>query len=213
MKTTPLKHRGLLLAAALCIGTPLLQGCLPAVAVGVTAGALAVSDRRALTTQAVDEEIEVKAELRIREKFGDKVHINITSYNRKVLLTGEATTEALKAEVAALVQALPNVAAIYNEIAYAGTASLTARSNDSYITTKVKARFIEADKFRPQHVKVVTESGVVYLLGLATERETRDAVDIARTTSGVRKVVNVIETIGEEQANALDNKPAGSSPR
>lgn len=197
----------LLLAGSLSLLTPLLQGCVPVAAVGVTAGVLAATDRRSITTQAVDEEIELKAEAQIRDKLGDKVHISVVSYNRKVLLLGEATTAALKAEASRIVRGVPNVDALTDEVVVAGISSLTARSNDAYITSKVKARFVEASKFSVNHVKVVTEAGTVFLLGVVTEREGKDAIAIARTTAGVRKVVSVFETISEAQARALDNRP------
>lgn len=205
MKLKPLT---VLLAGSLTVITPLLQGCFPVAAAGVTAGALAIADRRTIATQTVDEEIEIKGEVRIRDQFGDKVHINVTSYNRKVLLTGEATSPTLKSEVVEVVRGLPNIDAIIDEIQLAATATLTGRSNDSYITTKVKARFVEASKFGANHVKVVTEAGSVYLLGLVTEQESRDAIEIARTTSGVRKVINLMEIIGADQARALDQPAA-----
>lgn len=202
----------LLLTLLLTAVVPALQGCFPVAAAGVTAGALAVSDRRTFATQAVDEEIELKTDARIREQIGDAVHINITSYNRKVLLTGEATSATLKARVADIAKGVPNVDGLIDEVQLAGTSSLTARSNDAYITTKVKARFLEANQFAPYHVKVVTEAGVVYLRGLVTEREIKAAIDIARTTGGVRKVVNATEVITDEQAKQLDAKPQQQAP-
>lgn len=202
----------LLLTLLLTALVPSLQGCFPVAAAGVTAGALAASDRRTFATQAVDEEIELKTDARIRDQIGDAVHINVTSYNRKVLLTGEATSATLKTRVNEIAQGVPNVDGIIDEVQLAGTSSLTARSNDAYITTKVKARFIEANQFAAYHVKVVTEAGVVYLRGLVTEREMKDAIEIARTTGGVRKVVNVTEVISDEQARQLDAKPQQQAP-
>lgn len=202
----------LLLTLLLTAVVPALQGCFPVAAAGVTAGALAASDRRSFATQAVDEEIELKTDARIREQLGDAVHINITSYNRKVLLTGEATSATFKARVTEIAKGVPNVDGLVDEVQLAGTSSLTARSNDAYITTKVKARFIEANQFAPYHVKVVTEAGVVYLRGLVTDREIKAAIEIARTTGGVRKVVNVTELLSDEQARQLDAKPQQQAP-
>jgi osmotically-inducible protein OsmY len=170
-----------------------LAGCIEMAAVGVGAAVLSAQDRRTTGTQVEDEGIELRTANRIGERFGGKVHINVTSFNRNVLLTGEATDERTRAEIERIAREVPNVRGVTNEIQVAGISSLGARSNDSFLTSKVKARFLDANKFSPIHVKVVTEAGVVYLLGIVTENEAADAVDIARTTGGVRKVVKVFE--------------------
>lgn len=190
-----------LLLAAL---VPALQGCFPVVAGGVTAGVLMASDRRSSGSYVEDEGIEIKAASRISDQFKDQAHVNVTSYNRKVLLTGEVASEADRARLEQVVSGVPNVAGVTNDVQVAGVSSLSARSNDAYITSKVKARFIDAQRFSVNHVKVVTEAGAVYLLGLVTDREARSAVEIARTTAGVRKVVNVLEVISEAQAREFD---------
>jgi osmotically-inducible protein OsmY len=140
-----------------------------------------------------DEEIELRAVNRAGDKYGDKVHINATSFNRAVLLTGEAPDASVKADIEKMVLGIANVRSVTNDIQVAGVSSMGARSNDSYITTKVKGRFVSDGKFNIVHVKVVTEASVVYLLGLVTEAEANSAVEIARTTGGVRKVVKVFE--------------------
>ena len=183
---------------------PALSGCFGAAVVGVGAGALMVADRRISETYLADEGIEIRAANRIGEKFGSNTHVNVTSYNRMVLLTGEAPDATAKAEAEKVVAGVPNVKAVTNELQVAGASSLGGRSNDTYITSKVKARFIDYGKFSPHLVKVVTEAGTVYLLGLVTQREADDAVDIARTTSGVLKVVRVFEIIGGEDARRAD---------
>lgn len=193
--------RGALLLA-LCL--PVLAGCFGVAAVGIGTGALMVSDRRNSEIYVADEALELRAGNRIREKFGDQVHVNVTSYNRMLLLTGEAPTEAIKAEIGQVVAGVENVKSVSNEIAIAGPSSLGGRSNDTYLTSKVKARFVDAQKFSAQHVKVVTEAGVVFLLGLVTQAEADAAADIARTTGGVQKVVRVFEIITPEQARALE---------
>jgi osmotically-inducible protein OsmY len=152
--------------------------------------------------------MELRASSRIDEKYRDKVHVNVTSYNRMLLLTGEAPSAEIKADIEKLASTVPNVKSISNELAIAGPSSLGGRSNDTYLTSKVKARFVDANKFSANHVKVVTEAGVVFLLGLVTQTEANDAVEIARTTGGVQKVVRVFEIVSPEQARALDNKPA-----
>ena len=205
MNTSPSIGITLRKYAALILCAPLLAGCFGAAVVGVGAGALMLTDRRNSETFASDEGMELRAGARISEKYGSNVHVNVTSYNRMILLTGEVPTEAVKAEVEKLVAGVPNVKSISNELAIAGASSFGGRSNDSYITSKVKARFVDANKFSPNHVKVVTEAGVVFLLGLVTQAEANAAVDIARTTGGVQKVVRVFEIISPEQARVLDN--------
>lgn len=195
---------GLLLGAATL---PLLQGCFPVVAAGVTTGVLAALDRRSIGTQTEDETIEWKASARVSEKFGDKVHANFTSFNRKVLITGEVPSAEIKAEVDKVVAAINNVQGTYNELAATPISAFSARSNDAFITSKVKGRFVDYGRFKANHVKVVTEAGAVYLLGLVTKAEADAAVDIARTTAGVRKVVNVMEIIPDARARELDSPP------
>jgi len=195
------------LIAALLLGAtvlPALQGCFPIVAAGVTTGVLATMDRRSVGTQTEDETIEWKAAARVREKFGDKVHLNFTSYDRKVLLTGEVPSEETKAEVESIVTAVPNVLSAYNEIIVGPISSYVDRSNDSFITTKVKSRSVDNGKFNPVHAKVVTEAGIVFMLGMLTQPEADAAINVARTTSGVKKVINVLEIITPAKARELD---------
>lgn len=171
-----------------------LQGCeLALVGAGGAAAVTAFEDRRTAGTQIEDEGIELRVGNRIGERFGDKAHVNVTAFNRWVLLTGEAPDEAARTEMEKLAAAVPNVRGVSNEVQVAGASSLGSRASDSYITSKVKARFVDARKFSPVHVKVVTEAGVVYLLGVVTDKEADDAVEVARTTGGVRKVVKIFE--------------------
>jgi osmotically-inducible protein OsmY len=187
--------RALALLALLGLA-PQLQGCLPLMAGGAGVTALALEDRRSVGAQTEDKEIDVRGESRVNDRFGDKVHINVTSFNRNVLLTGEAPDAATKAQIESIVREISNVRGVVNEIQLAGVSSYTARGNDSYLTSKVKARFVDnGGDFSVIHVKVVTESGVVYLLGLVTRKEAEAAVEIARTTGGVQKVVRVFEYI------------------
>lgn len=187
---------------------PTLTACFGAAVVGAGAGVLLASDRRASETYLTDEGIEMRATSRIGEQFGERVHINVTSYNRTVLLTGEVPDAATKDAVEKLVSKVQNIKAISNELQIGGVSSLGGRSNDTYITSKVKARFIDANQFIPSHVKVVTEASVVYLLGLTTKYEAEAAVEIASTTGGVLKVVRVMELIDDAIARKLDNRPA-----
>jgi osmotically-inducible protein OsmY len=170
-----------------------LQGCIEMAAVGAGAAALGYEDRRTTGTMVEDEGIELRATNRVSERFGDRVHINITSFNRSVLITGEVPNANTRSEIEKIVQGVPSVRSITNELQVTGGTSLSSRATDSTITGKVKARFVDSGKFSALHVKVVTEAAVVYLLGIVTEGEANEAVEIARTTGGVRKVVKVFE--------------------
>lgn len=203
-----MNSRTLILLAVL---VPVLSGCFGAAAVGVGAGALMVADRRLSETYLADEGIEIRAANRISEKYGDRVHVNVTSYNRTVLLSGEVPDAATKAEVEKIAAGVPNVKAISNELQVAGNSSLSSRSNDVYLTSKVKARFIDANRFSVNHVKVVTEDAVVHLMGLVTQSEANASVEIARTTAGVKKVVRVFEVISEEEARRLNTLSSSQS--
>jgi osmotically-inducible protein OsmY len=204
-----IRHTRLALLLLVATVTPLLAGCFGAAAVGVGAGALMIGDRRLTETYLADEGIEIRAANRIAERFGDRAHVNVTSYNRAVLLTGEVPDAAAKAEAEKIAAGVPNVKAISNEIEVAGVSSLSARGNDAFITSKVKGRFLDASQFSVNHVKVVTENGVVYLLGVVAKREADAAVEVARTTGGVKKVVRVFEIVAEAEIKRLD-QPAGT---
>jgi osmotically-inducible protein OsmY len=190
---------------------PLLQGCLPLVATGAGATVLVLDDRRSVGAQTEDQEIELRTDGRISDAFGDKVHINITSYNRNVLLTGEGPDAAAKAKIEDIARSIANVRGVVNEIQIAGVSTYSSRGNDSYITSKVKARFVDEGRgFSTNHIKVVTESSVVYLLGLVTRAEADAAAEIARTTGGVQKVVRVFEYIEAPSSSAPATSPAPS---
>jgi len=184
----------LLMLAAL----QLLQGC-AAIAVGGIAGAVVMSeDRRTVGTITEDTAIELKASSRIGQKLKEGVHLNAFSFNRMLLLTGEVPDAAAREEAERIARGIENVRGVYNELVVSGVSSFTVRSNDSLITSKVKTRFLDSRKFNGIHVKVVTENSVVYLMGLVKREEANDATEIARTTSGVQKVVRVFEFIDTE---------------
>lgn len=170
-----------------------LQGCFPVIATGAGTGVLMAEDRRTSGTFIEDQGIELKASKRLDEKFKNTVHINITSYNRTVLMTGEVLTDAAKQEAEEIVRGIPNVSNVINELAIGVGSSYTSRSNDTYLTSKVKVRFVDIGKFQANHVKVVTENSVVYLLGMVTRKEAENAVEIAAHTGGVQKVVKLFE--------------------
>jgi osmotically-inducible protein OsmY len=172
-----------------------LSACLPAVVGGAAAGGVMAVDRRTSGIYIEDQGIEIKAEKNIMDQLGDKIHANVTSYNRNVLITGEAEDEATKAKAEAIVKAVDNVKAITNELAIDMKSTIANRNNDAYVTSKVKANMLKEGRFPANYVKVVTESSVVYLLGLVTHKEADDAVEIASSTNGVHKVVKVFEYI------------------
>ena len=173
-----------------------LQGCVAVVATTAAGGVLVAEDRRTNAAMFEDESLELKTQRRISEKFDqyrDTIHTNITSYNRNVLITGEVPSEEVKDGIGKILKETDNVRNVTNELANAAPTSIGSRSNDTLITSKVKSRFIEARKFQPNWVKVVTENKVVYLMGIVNHKEAADAADIAATTSGVEKVVKVFE--------------------
>ena len=202
------------LLAALLFGAvvvPTLQGCITMVAAGVTTGVLATVDRRSVGTQTEDESIEWKASARVSEKLGDKGHVNFTSFNRKVLITGEVPTGEDKAEAERIVSSVANVQGVYNELAVGASSSFSDRSNDSFVTSKVKSRSVDSGKFNPVHVKVVTEAGTAFLLGMVTQPEADSAINVARTTAGVKRVVNLLEIIEPAKARELDRVQSTST--
>ena len=183
-----------------------LQGCVAAVVTTAAAGgAVVAEDRRTNAAMLEDESIELKAQSRISDKFkqySDTLHVNVTSYNRLVLLTGEVPSEEIKSGIENLVKSIENVQSVSDELVIAEPTSFGSRSNDTLITSKVKSRFIEARKFQPNWVKVVTENKVVYLMGLVNHTEAKDAAEIASTTSGVGKVVKVFEYTDDADTKA-----------
>ena len=171
-----------------------LQGCELAVLGAAGSAAYSIAeDRRTSGTQFDDETIQPRAQSRVSDRFGDKVHLTVMSFNRAVLLTGEAPDEAARAEIGKIVLAVPSVRAVTNELQISVPSTRASRIGDEFITIKVKGRFISSGKVNIAYAKVVTEAGVVYLMGLVTEQEAEDAVEVARNTDGVRKVVKIFE--------------------
>jgi len=173
-----------------------MTACVPLLIGGAIVGTAAVAtDRRSTGAQLDDEVIEDKTAFAINERFKGDFHVNVTSFNGIVLLTGEVPAETSKTDIGAMVRATPKVRAVQNELLVGPVTDLKARSNDTLITSKVKARFVEAAKFQINYVKVVTERGIVYLMGIVRHEEGDAAAEIARTTDGVQRVVKVFEYI------------------
>jgi len=172
-----------------------LQGCFPVAAVGTGTGAMMVQDRRTTGAYVEDEAIETKAFDRIGKQYKEGVHVNVTSFNRNVLISGEAPTEEIRADIGRLVASIENVRDISNELVVSGVTSLTSRGSDTLVTSNVKLRFMQDKRFNAEHVKVVTENGTVFLMGLVKRVEADAATEIASTTGGVQRVVKLFEYI------------------
>ena len=194
---------GAVLASAL-VG---LSGCAPLIVGGAVMTGVVATDRRTAGARVEDEAIELKVASAVRKDLGERVHLNVTSFNRKVLLTGEARSQADKERAEKLAQSQENVQSIVNDLAVAPPSSLTQRSKDVVITSQVKAAFIDAKDLQVNAIKVVTERGAVYLMGRVTAREAKRASDIVRGIGGVTKVVRVFDEISEEELKRLSQPP------
>ena len=186
------------IAAALLGGS--LTACIPLIMGGaVVGGTLVASDRRTSGAQLEDEGIELRSSSRIRSNVGDRVHINVNSYNRQVLLTGEVPSAQDKLLVEQLVAKVENVTSVVNELAVMGSSNLTQRSSDVLVTGRVRAMLIDAKDLFANSFKVVTERGTTYMMGRVTQREADRGTAVARGTPGVQKVVRIFEIISEEE--------------
>lgn len=185
-----------------------LSACAPAMFGGVIGTAMVASDRRTSGAQVEDEGIEQRGVTAVRENFGEKVaHINITSYNRQVLITGEVADERVRAQVEQLITKVPNVRSIVNELGIGPVSSLSDRSTDALITARVKAAMIDSEDIFANVYKVVTERSTVYLMGRVTQREAARATEIVRGVPSVKRVVRVFEYITEDDLKAMQPKP------
>ena len=186
-----------------------LSGCVALVGGGAAVAGMSAVDRRSTGTQVEDQGIELRAGNRIGEVMGEKAKASVTSYNRMVLLTGQAGNATDKASIEKLVREQSTVRQVYNEIEVAPfTATLGQRSQDTMITTKVKASLVNAKDISSSAIKVVTENNVVYLMGIVTPRESKRAAEIARGVNDVTKVVRLFEVITEDDLAAMTPKSA-----
>jgi osmotically-inducible protein OsmY len=186
-----------------------LSGCVEMMVGGAVMGAVATADRRTLGAQTEDKTITVKAELRVPKIAGPDAHVNIASFNRQVLLTGEVRDAAAKATVEREVRTIEGVQSIANELEIAGPSSYTSRSSDALITTKVKASLVDMKTISAVSFKVVTERGTVFLMGRVTQREGQVAADVARGVSGVQRVVKIFEYLTEDELRAMQPPKPG----
>jgi osmotically-inducible protein OsmY len=180
-----------------------LSACAPLIVGGAVMTGVVATDRRTAGTQVEDETIELKVASAVRNEMGDRIHLNVSSFNRQVLLSGEVRNAADKERAEKLAQSQENVKAVVNDLAVMPISSLTQRSKDTVLTGRVKAAFVDAKDLQVNAFKVVTERGTVYLMGRVTSREAKRATDIARSMSGVTKVVRVLEEISEEELQRL----------
>ena len=211
MKFASLKRLSLAIGTSVVIGST-LTACFPLVVGGMAGGALVATDRRTSGAQLEDEGIELRASSRIRTNVGDRVHVNLTSYNRQVLLTGEVPSAQDKQLVEQIVARVENVTSVVNELAVMGNATLTQRSSDTLVTGRVKAMLVDARDLSLNAFKVVTERGTTYLMGRVTQREADRATEVVRSTPGVQKVIRMFEIISEEELARMLPKPDAPPP-
>ena len=197
-----------LLLATACVAS--LSACFPVILGGALMGGLVAVDRRTAGTQLEDEGIELRASSRVRDNLGDRGHINITSYNRQVLLTGEVPSAQDKQLVEQVVSQVANVRVIVNDLAVMGNTTLTQRTSDTLTTGRVKAGLVDEKELYASAFKVVTERGTTYLMGRVTQRESELATEVVRGTSGVQKVVRLLEIISDAELQSLLPKPAAN---
>jgi osmotically-inducible protein OsmY len=189
-----------------------LSACVPLVVGGAAMSALVAVDRRTSGAQLEDETIELRGASRLRDTFGDRAHVSITSYNRQVLLTGEVPNDAAKQQAEQVVSRVENVKTIVNELVVSGNATLVQRSSDVLITGKVKASLVDAKDLYAGAFKVVTERGTVFLMGRVTQQEADRATAIARQIDGVQRVVRIFEVIGEDEMRRIQTQLAPNAP-
>ena len=210
MNTTRTPLTSLRYVVAILLMASAVQGCAPVIMGSALVGSLVAVDRRTSGAQLEDEGIELRSAVRIREQLGDRAHINVTSYNRQVLITGEVPNAKDKQLVELLVSRVENVKTTVNELAVMGNTTFSQRSSDALASGRVKAGLVDARDLYASAFKVVTERGVTFLMGRVTQREADRATEIARSTTGVVKVVRLFEIITEEELRNLLPKPTST---
>ena len=193
------------LVIALVIATQ-LSACGVLAVGGVTAGASIMADRRTPGVQAIDNGIELEANAALAKKFGDSAHINVTSFNQKVLLTGEVKDADIKGEAGAYVKAMKNARSVFNELVIGPNSTYTARANDSYLESKIKTQMIFTDKLPSNSMTIVAEGTSIYLMGILTQNEADLAKKVASNTNGVKDVYVYFDIISEQEKNRLEKQ-------
>jgi osmotically-inducible protein OsmY len=202
-----IRRTGLMLVLA-ALSAATLTACFPLAVGGAVVGSMVATDRRTTGTVVEDEGIELRAASRIRESLGERGHVNVASYNRQVLLTGEVASAQDKQLVAQIVAGVDNVRHIVNELAVMGSSTLTQRSSDSLVTGRVKASLVDAKELSANAFKIVTERGTTYVMGRVTAREAKLATEVISGTAGVQKVVRILETISEDELARMVAPPS-----
>ena len=207
-----LRRTGLALVVA---GSALsaLTACIPLLMGGAVVTGLVAIDRRTTGTVVEDEGIELRAASRIRENVGERGHVNVTSYNRQVLLTGEVASAQDKQLAEQIVSGVDNVRHIVNELAVLGNSTLTQRSSDSLVTGRVKAALVDAKDLSASAFKITTERGTVYVMGRVTTREATRATEVISATAGVQRVVRILETISDDELARMSSTPPKAAPK
>lgn len=211
MKFEPRRFTLVLLVVGSTLTT--LTACFPLAVGGAVVGGLVATDRRTTGTVVEDEGIELRSASRIRAAMGERGHINVTSYNRQVLLTGEVPSVQDKQQVEQIVAGVDNVRHIVNELAILGNSTLTQRSSDSLVTGRVRAGLIDASDLSANAFKITTERGTTYVMGRVTAREAKRATEVISGTTGVQRVVRILETISEEELARLQPSTTSSGSK
>ncbi len=209
--TRRLAKTALLRTGALLIAASTLSACAPLVLGTAVGSAFVATDRRTSGMQLEDQGIKIKAGNRVRDVVGDRAHVSVNAYNRVVLLTGEVPTEQDKVAVGEAVRQVENVRSVANELAVTMNSSLTGRSSDVLLASKVKATLIDARDLMSNAFDLTVERGEVYLMGLVTEREANRAAELIATISGVKRVIKVMEIISEDELARKLPRPAPGS--
>jgi osmotically-inducible protein OsmY len=183
-----------------------LSGCGVLAVGGVVAGASVMADRRTPAVQAIDKGIELEAGNALAKRYGDDAHINVTSFNQKVLLTGEVKDPDIKGQAGAYVKAMKNARSVFNELAVGPNSSYTARANDSYLESKIKTQMIFTDKLPSNSMAIVAEGSSVYLMGILTQNEAEIAKKVASNANGVKDVYAYFDIISETEKARLEKQ-------
>jgi osmotically-inducible protein OsmY len=202
-----MKLRPLVLAASLAATVISLSGCFPLIAGGMVSGVMVASDRRTSGTVLEDNAIDFKASSHITQNLGERGHVNVTSYNRQVLITGEVPSAQDRQLVEKIVYEVENVRKVVNELAISGNSTLTQRSSDVLVSSRVKANLFDAKDLFANAFKVVTERGTTYIMGRVTQREANRATEVITATSGVQRLVRVLEIISEDELARITTAP------
>ena len=194
-----------------CASLVSLQGCVVLAVGGAVMGTLAATDRRTFGAQTEDKSISMKGEIAINRVLGNAAHVNVNSFNRRALLTGEVADEAAKQAAEKEIRGIDGVMHVYNELQISGLSNFSSRSSDALITTRVKASIMDAKDLYGSAYKVVTEAGTMFLMGRVTQREGNQAANLAAGVSGVLRVVKVFEYISEDDLKQMMAAPNSQS--